>query len=229
MFKELVIAFAEVVQSLFSISSADKTILRALSVTGEKILALKTLARKRIPLRITERLLLLAIHHLDEGILTDIAKLILRENEMIAGIDIPVVFHHTGVTTGSCHGTDSRLLPHPVCKGGIKELDIVLPDIIVHPFVKYCTKEIAPLLRLHTERRERKAVVVRRRGQMASVRMRHESLHNRRELDIAAADILEKTVELQRMVPVEIVDNGKGIPLNAIAVQDFYSLHDLGK
>ena len=148
---------------------------------------------------------------------------------MIASIDVPVVFHHTGVTTGSCHGTDSRLLPHPVCKGGIKELDIVLPDIIVHPFVKYCTKEIAPLLRLHTERRERKAVVVRRRGQMASVRMRHESLHNRRELDIAAADILEKTVELQRMVPVEIVDNGKGIPLNAIAVQEFYSLHDLGK
>ena len=108
-------------------------------------------------------------------------------------------------------------------------MDKVLSNIIVHPFVENCTKEIAPLLRLYGKRCQREVVIVGRTGQMATVRMRHYPFYNRSELDIATADILEKTIKFKRMVSVEIVDHCEGIPLNAIAVQKFYSLHDLGK
>lgn len=54
MFEELVIAFAEVVQSGFSVRGMSKAILRAFSVAGEKILAFTALARQRVQFRIAE-------------------------------------------------------------------------------------------------------------------------------------------------------------------------------
>ena len=135
----------------------------------------------------------------------------------------------TAVPTGSGKGAYPWLLPYPVGQCGVEQLDVILPHIIADPFVKNRTKEIAPLPRLYGEGRQRQIIAVGRTGEVTAVRMWHNPLDNRRKLDIMALYVLEETVELQRIIPVEIVDHGKGIPLHAIAVQEFYSPHHFGE
>ena len=64
---------------------------------------------------------------------------------------------------------------------------------------------------------------------MASVRMSRKALDYGSELNVATLYILEKSIEFERMVPVEIIDYCKRIPFHPIAVEQFYTLHHFCK
>ena len=229
MIEELPIPSAEVVQSGLSIGSAGKTVFGAFAVAGKKILTLKALPGQRLVLRVAEILFLSAVHHLHKGLLTNVAEPVFRKDEMVAGVDIAVVLHHTGMAARTCHRANARRHPHPIGERGVKKLDIILSYVVHYPFIEDGTKEITPFLRSYRERSEREVFAVRGTCEMAPVRMRHDALYNRSELKIMAIYALEKPIELMRAVHIQVVDYSQRVPFHAVAVKEFDAGHDLGK
>lgn len=118
----------------------------ALSVAEVKIFAHKALARQRIPFLGTELKLAGQSSHLRQRSGIHIAEIILRVDEMVAGIHIPIMLHHESIPTGLIEGTDSRRHSHVVGEGGIKDLDVVPSDIVSYPFIENGIEEL-PILK----------------------------------------------------------------------------------
>ena len=114
MLEKAVITFTKIVQTKLSILCLAKTILRALSVASEQKLTLPALLRQRVVFGLSETLLLIAVHHLHQGIGGDIPQLVLWKHEMVACIYITIVLHYAGMATGLGQRTDARLLSHPI-------------------------------------------------------------------------------------------------------------------
>lgn len=131
-----VVSGAQIVQARFSVSRYRKPVFRALSVAGKEIFAHTALRRQFLKFVIAEFLLSVAVHHFYQGVGSDIAKFVLRENEMVAGIDIAVILHHSCMSASLCHTAYSGLLSDPVGQSGIKNLNKIPPYIIAHPFIK---------------------------------------------------------------------------------------------
>ena len=146
MVEETVIAFAQVIEARITISIEDEAILRTLAMTGKFIAAFSALTRKGAMLDVAELLLFRPIEHFGERLLANVAKFILGEHEMIARIDVSVVFHHSGMSTIACKDTDARGDATPVGKRAVEEFDKDLPHIVSHPLVEKGDEEIAPLV-----------------------------------------------------------------------------------
>ena len=125
---------------------------RALTIAGKEPLALATLLGESVALHATKSLLFRTIHHLHQMLLAKVAQLILREDEMVATVDITIEFHDTRMTTRVSHSTYARNHPTPVAEGGIEELDKHLAYItMTDPLVEDCTEEFTPLTRTYIE------------------------------------------------------------------------------
>ena len=83
MLEELIIPLAEIVKSRIAVTIANKAILRALSMASKLILALLTLLWKKSILHLGKVLLSVAIHHLIDGMLRQVAKFMFWINEVI--------------------------------------------------------------------------------------------------------------------------------------------------
>lgn len=70
---------------------------------------------------------------------------------MVAGIYVAVEFHYTGMSASLCHGAYTGLFAYPVGKGGVEELDVISPHILLHPFVEQGAEEVSPLFRTDGE------------------------------------------------------------------------------
>lgn len=54
-----------------------------------------------------------------------------------------------------------------------------------------------------------------------------DAFHNRGELKITATDFFKKVVEVQRIIRIEVVDHGHGIPFYLMLVEQSYPSHHL--
>lgn len=149
----------------------------------------------------------------------EVAKQIFREDEVVATVNVTVPLHGTGMAAGGGEGADAGHHAHPVGKGGVEKLDEVFADVIAYPFIKDGDEEIAPLLRGNAEIGHGGGIAFMDCGQGAPVSMGEGALYDGCELDVAAADGLEEVVEVERIVSIEVVDYGKGIPLHTVAVE----------
>ena len=140
------VTLAQVIESRIAISIANEAILGTLSMTGKLIAAFPALARKGAMLDVAELLLFRPIEHFGERLLANVAKFILGEHEMIARIDVSVVFHYAGMSTIACKDTDARRHTTPVGKRAVEEFDKDLPHIMPYPLVEKGDEEITPLV-----------------------------------------------------------------------------------
>lgn len=83
MLEELMIPLTEIVKARIAVTIANKTILRALSMASKLILALLTLLWKKSILYLGKVLLSVAIHHLIDGMLRQVAKFMFWINKVI--------------------------------------------------------------------------------------------------------------------------------------------------
>ena len=141
------VTLAQVIVAGIAVSIADKTILGTLSMTRKLIAAFPALARKGAVLDVAEQLLFRPIEHFGERLLANVAKFILGEHEMIARIDVSVVFHHTGMSAIAGKDTNTRRYATPVGKRAVEEFDKDMPHIVSHPLVEKSDEEITPLVR----------------------------------------------------------------------------------
>ena len=114
---EAAVAGAKIVETGISIAIVCETVFGTFAMTGKQHVALLTLLRQGAVFEQTETLLLLAVEHLDEGVLIDIAEPILGKDEVVAGIDIAVLLHHASVSTVFGIHATARRKAHPVRRG----------------------------------------------------------------------------------------------------------------
>ena len=226
-FEEPTVASAQVVEAGIAVTVGHKAVLGALPVAREAVLALPALPGQMLLFKRCEGPLLVAVHHLEQRLRVDVAQTVLREHEMIAAVHVAVELHCSRMAARFAHGTDAGGLPAPVCQGGIEELDEHFAHVVAHPLVEDSTAEAAPLVGRYAEIGHRGAGCICEAGQMAAVGMAHDALHDGRELDVLAAYLLEETVELERVIGVEVVDHGHCIPLHAVLLQQPDARHDL--
>ena len=64
---------------------------------------------------------------------------------------------------------------------------------------------------------------------MTAVGMGADTLYNRCKLDVVAVNFLEEMIEVQRIVCVEVIHYGQGVPFHPVLFQQVDALHYLGE
>ena len=103
MAEELMIALAEIIEVRLSIGGLRKTVLRASSVTSEEVAAAAALTWQTPLLHPSELKLPFTIHHLQERVLSDVSKLIFREDKVVARVYVSVELHDSCMPAAACH------------------------------------------------------------------------------------------------------------------------------
>ena len=225
--KETVIPLAEVIEPGFAGGRMTEAVLGAFAVAGKEKLALAALRGKAVALHGTKLLLPLAVHHLRQCMGADVAQLVLGEDEVVAGIDVAVVLHYAGMAAGLGQGTHAGLLAHPVGQGGVEELDEIFAHVMPYPLVEEGAEKFTPLRGGDRKIGQGNLLAISRRSQVTPIGMRKDALHDGGKLDVAATYLLEEVVEVERIVGIEVVDHGQGIPLHPVLVEQCDAPHHL--
>ena len=145
MLEILLIALAEIIEIRLSICGLCKAVLGAASITSEEVATAAALTWHTPLLLSTELELPFAIHHLQKSVLSDVSKLIFREDKVVARVDVSVELHDTCMSAAAGHSTQSRIHSDPIGKSRIEYLYEVFSHIIADPLVKDCAQEISPI------------------------------------------------------------------------------------
>ena len=105
MLKKLVIPLAKVVKARLVIAVANKTIFGTFAMTGKAETALFTLPRQKCILQFGKLFLPWRGHHLVDGLIFQVAELILWVHKMVASIHVAVKLHHARMPTFGSHRT----------------------------------------------------------------------------------------------------------------------------
>lgn len=209
------VSLAQIIQSRFAVGGMGEAVLGALAVAGKKELTFLALAGQGILFHLSELELAVAVHHLDQCLLVYVAQFVFRKDEVVAGIHITVELHDTGMSAGLGQGADSWLYTYPVGQGRVKQLDEEFAHVFTYPFIEQSAEEVSPLLRRYGKVSQF-LPFLQWAGQVASVGMGTDTFHNRSKLNVAAVNLLEEMIEIQRIVGIEVVDYGQGIPFHSM-------------
>ena len=213
MFEESVVTLAQEIETGVTVSIEDEAILGTLSMTGKFIAAFFALTGQGTVLDVAELLLFGPIEHLGESLATNVAESIFGENEMIARIDVSIVFHHAGMSTIACKDADARRHAAPVGKSAVEEFDKDSAYIVSYPLVKDCDEEIAPLV--GTNRKcSQGSNFIGHCGKPSSISIFDKAFYNGCELKILTANFPKKLIEFERMVGICRIDHRHRIPFD---------------
>ena len=225
MLEKNAIACTEVVQSRFSVGSFQETQTRTFTMTSLQPEALAALTGKGFLLESAEAILLGAIKHLRQAVCAYVAQLVLWKDEVVAGIHIAVMFHHGSMPALLCIDTNTRFHPHPTSKGCIEKLYEDLAYILTHPFAENGTHEMPPLFRTDAERSDG-TILIEEMGQMPSVTMFTDALHNGTNLqELAMQFVAEESVEGKRVLGIIMIGSCHCVPFHTIFVEQTDSIH----
>ena len=135
-FIEHTVSVAEVVFAIFARIIVDKTVFRALSVAEVIELTMSTFAWQEGSFSYTELKLAVAVCQVGESVGMDISNLILGIYEVVAAVDVAVVFYGKTAAAGLAEGADGWLHAHFEGECGIKELYISSADVVFYPYIE---------------------------------------------------------------------------------------------
>ena len=101
--------------------------------------ALAALCGQGVTLEAAKGILLGTIRHLRQTFPQKVAKPVLGEHKVVAGIQVAIVLHHHGMPALLGIGAYARLHAHPSCQGGIEDLHKHLAHVMPHPLIEDCT------------------------------------------------------------------------------------------
>ena len=146
MIEKLLVTSAKVVQTVFTCRRFDKPIFRTPSVADKLHFAAAAVFGECIAFIGTEFALERRIHHLLNGVFCDVAYMIVRRNEMVAGVEIAVMLNCQGITAGFIEDTEARVISQPRFQRDIKNLHENSADVVDYPLIKYRAEELTVLL-----------------------------------------------------------------------------------
>lgn len=225
--EEHAVTLAEIVFAGIAVDVLYEAGSGAFAVAGKLPFTLLAFLWQRLALETAELLLLFAVEHFRDGLLADVAEAVFGEDEVVAGIDVAVEFHNTGMAAFLGIDADARRDAHPVGKDAVEELDVSLAYIITHPLIEDGAEETSPLLRRNREIGNGSCGVVSKGGKVSAVSMIDHALHNGRNLNESASHFLEEMIEVERVVGIEVVDHRHGVPFHVVLVEQLYATHHL--
>lgn len=206
----------------------DEARSRTVTVAGKAPFARFALRSEGFALVLSELALFGAVNHFGQRLFVQIAELKFRENIVVAGINVAVVFHCGGVSASFGHGAQTSRHAHPSGQRGIEQLHEERAHIAAHPFVEERAEKFAPGFRPHTEGGHfGGGEPFDGRSQQPSVGMTVKALDNWGELQEIAANSFEKAVEFEGLAHVEVVHHGHGVPFHTVPRQEFHAVHYL--
>lgn len=146
--EEAPVALAEVVDRFVG-GGACNAVFGAFAVAGEEPFAFAALFRQGQALGGSEAALLVGGHHFDKGFVAQVSEVVFRKHEVVAAVNVAVVFHNCGVATFLVERAHTRGHPAPVGQSRVEELDKDFANIFLDPEVEQTTEEFAPLFGAH--------------------------------------------------------------------------------
>ncbi len=235
MVEERLVAGAQVIQPGLAIGRECEPVARALAVAGETHLTLPTVPRQRVALGLAEGSLLVGGDQLQEMGLLNIAEKVLGLDEVIAGVQIAVVFERQRIATRLSEDAERAADADPRPKRGVEHLDEDLGDVLPDPLVEDGDQEAAPLVGPHRsfrnqfpfEKVERPRLV---RVAPALVGQREQfggrSFDDRDELhELGAEVVTEEAVHLEPVISVGGMDGTQDVEIDGMRLQEAEPAH----
>jgi len=187
--EELSVAGTKVVQSRFSVRRPDNAILRAPSVAHVQHLTFAAIARQRFLLGLSKGLLGRAFQQIEQRRLADVPQTVHRGDEVITLIKIAIVLDDRNIPAGGSEDAQRMILAIRRPGGFFKALDDDPPDVLPDPFIEDGAEKGAEGFR-------------RRRALAHADRGFRPWFNERNEAQILSLDLLEKVVDLERVLDV---------------------------
>src|SRR6185312_11861816 len=146
--EEEFVAGAEVVEAGFAVGSCEEAVLGALSVAGEADFALVAVAGQGVALGGSEAALLGRADERLHGRLHNVAQLIFRIDEVVAGVEVAVVLEGEGHAAVLAENTKALRHSEPAFESYVEDLDEGLADVAADPLVEDGAQEFSELQRL---------------------------------------------------------------------------------
>lgn len=137
--EEASVSLAQIVETGLSIGCDGETIFRTLAVAKMQPPTAAALSGQRVALVLSEFLLLGAVHHFKDSLSSDIPKPILRENKVIAGIEVSIVLYDGSMATCTRHRAYTRFNTDRIRECGVEKLNKNTSDVITNPLIKNST------------------------------------------------------------------------------------------
>jgi hypothetical protein len=135
---------AEVVLTLLAISRERKPVLRTSTVAEEPDFATLTLGGECVALVISELALFGRSDEFEHVSLMNIAELELWLDEMVAGVEIAIVFQRGPIAAG--RGVNTQQVPAEIgLKGNVKELNVNPSYVVTYPLLEDIDEELTVL------------------------------------------------------------------------------------
>ena len=203
--------------------------LGAFTVAGITYFALAAVVGECVAFILAELALEFRADHVAQRLVQDISQLVLRIDVVIAGVDIPVVFHRHGGAAGGAEDAEAASHSHRVTQCDIKDLDEYLADILPYPFVENGGQEFSIGFWFEAPVRDGQAdfpllIDSRGCGQIEAEFFRFiigQSFHQWNELDEAGTDLLEEAVDFERFLGVDPVDDCQRVEFDAVFFEQF--------
>ena len=212
MIEKLLVTSAEVVQTVFTCRRFDKPIFRTPSVANKLHFAAAAVFGECIAFIGTEFALERRIHHLLNGVFCDVAYMIVRRNEMIAGVEIAVMLNSECVAARFVEDTEAWVVAQPRFQRDIKNLHENSADVVDYPLIKDRAEEFTVL-----------PCRDRARGYIFST----EILNRRDKLHKLRTEAFEVVINLFRILGVVLVHDTQYIVINFVILQNAKPANDL--
>src|SRR5271166_4241840 len=218
-------AGAEVVLARFAVLEQREAVLRTAAAAEEAHVAFSALSGQRVAFVVAELAHLRRGDEIDQRRRRDVAELLPRLDEMIAGVEIAVVFERRPIAAGRRVDAE-EMAPEIGFERDVEELDEHAPHIAPHPFLENVDEELAILLAANRAVGDQisglgveKALARARPIAPALVgdgeRLGRRPLDDRNELDPRRAEfVAEEAVDPSPMLLVGGVDGAEDIELD---------------
>ena len=143
MAEEHLVSLAQHIHIWLTVLRVAETVLGALAVAQEIVVASLALQRQGITLVASEALLVFTAVHVGKLTGHDIAEAVLGIDEMVTRVDIAIVFDDHAIAADLAEGTQRWLYATPVGKGNVKELHKPVAHIVLHPLVEDIAHELS--------------------------------------------------------------------------------------
>lgn len=237
--EEQLVSGAQVVQSWLAIGRVDEAVAWAFAITGEQHFTITAVLGQAVELVLAEFTLLVRANQLDQVSLFNIAQQERRFDEVVAGVQVAVVFQGQGVAAGGLEDAQAGLA-HPVCQGCVEGLHEDLANIPAHPLIEDGDQEAPVLLWLHCALGDQLANLSIQRAVAAGTfapalvsdgqRLQGCSLDDGDELHVLRSQLIaEEVIDLQRVVGIGGVHRAQDVHIDAVLLQKMPAAHHLLK
>lgn len=141
--EEVLVAFAQGVESLLATACGGKAVLGAFATAGKEVFALAAVGGEAVALLETEAEEFGLALQVGKVLGADVAEAVLGVYEVVTHVYVAVVLYHEAVAAGGAEGAERGLHAIPLGEGDVEELYEAFAHVVDDPLVEHVAHELA--------------------------------------------------------------------------------------